>query len=318
MREFAFEMAVAAAVEETTDGLVARQLGTDGRILDLVEIEPGPEFDTRIELTAETIPPAVIQGAVGAGRARPATAVAGDGETAMAAVDRAIEVGFLEAEHRSGRRYVRQVARYPEWFDRLRAIENKPDLGRPGEMELQLRKDVSLAVFDEVILATHSHVTGAHRNRIPEEIGIWRVDPETGERDVLREPASLPVESETLAIGRTTPTRVDLEAIPPEEKRRIRCRIAERAYGKGWRPSLPACRRAEATGPPFRPDDALPYCGYKGRFVEQARECGPICDGYEPAEPPDGDPEAARERHSAWDADPAGRKRRQAGLDRFG
>ncbi|MFW5964466.1 MAG: DUF5787 family protein [Natronomonas sp.] len=319
MREYPFELAVCAAVEAESDGLIARQLGTHTRIVDAVEIRPGPEFDDRIGITAESIPPLAIESDVGAGRARYwKDAIDAAPDRARGAVDRAIEIGFFEAERRNGRRYVRQTTRYPDWVGGLRAFENKPDLGRPGDLELQLRKDVSLALFDEVVLVTESYVTGAHLNRIPESVGVWRFDTETGDIEVVREATPLSTDEPGIAVLGESPARVDIDPVSSEEKRRLRRRVAERAYGKGWRPeTLPACSQADAGGPPFRSGDALPYCEWKGRLVDPARECGTDCGGYDPADPPEADIEAVRECNTPWTANPAGADRKQTGLDRF-
>jgi hypothetical protein len=320
MREYAFELAMCAAVEADSDGLVARQLGSHTRIVDAVEILPGSDFSARTELTAEAIPDLAIESDVGVGRARYwKDAIDAAPDRAKSVVDRAVDIGFFTDERRNGRRYVRQTARYPDWFGGLRAFENKPDLGRPGDLQLQLRKDVSMALFDEVVLVTESYVTGAHLNRIPESVGVRRFFPEEGRFEVVREATPLASAEPGIAVLDETPTQVDIDPVTVDEKARYRRRIAERAYGKGWRPdALPACERAAARGPEFRPDDALPYCGWKGRFVDPARECGPDCDGYAAADPPEADTEAARARQSPWNPDPEGRERRQVGLDRFG
>ena len=327
MREYAFELAVCAALEADSDGVLARQLGTHARVVDAVEVVPGPEFQDRVDLTAAAIPSLAIESEVGPGRARywkdavdaPSDRARRAVDRARRAVDRAVEIGFFEAERRGGREYVRQAARYPDWFDGLRAFENKPDLGRPGDLALQLRKDVSLGLFDEVILVTGSYVTRAHLNRFPEEVGVWRFDPEAGSFDVVREASPLAVDEPGIALLDEHPGRVDVEPVTAVEKARLRLRIAERAYGKGWRPeTFPACERVEARGPDFRPDDTLPFCAWKGRLVDPARECGSDCAGHEPADPPDADVARQRERHTPWRRDPEGAIRRQAALDRFG
>lgn len=320
MREFAFELAVCAAMEAESDGVIARQLGSHSRIVDVVEVVPGPAFDDRIEITPEPIPGPAIESDVGVGRARrPTKAFDTSPERAESIADRAVEIGFFQSERRSGRRYVRQAVRYPDWIGGLRAVENKPDLGRPGDLERQLRKDVSLALFEEVVLVTGSYVTGAHLNRIPEEIGVRRFDVDDGAFETIREPTRLPTDEGGIAILDESPARAEIEPVNAEEKARLRRRIAERAYGKGWRPdTLPGCERAAARGTPFGPADALPYCSWKERFVDPARECGSDCPKYARSEPPDGDPKEMRERRTPWRADPGGVKRRQAGLDRFG
>lgn len=319
MREFAFELAFCAALEADSDGVVARQLGSRSRVVDVVEVRPGPEFQARVEITPDTIPPAAVESDVGVGRARHwKDALDCPPERARDVVDAAVDAGFFAEERRNGRRYVRQAVRYPDWIGGLRAFENKPDLGRPGDLRRQLRTDVSLALFDEVVLVTASYVTGAHLNRLPAAVGVWRFDPDTGAVEVVREADPLPTEDPGFAVREERPGRVDVDPVDAAAKARRRRRIAERALGKGWRPStLPACERADARGPPFGPDDALPYCAWKGRFVDPARECGPDCEGHAAAEPPPADPEGVRAERTAWDPEPAGVRRRQAGLDRF-
>ncbi|MFP8955300.1 DUF5787 family protein [Natrialbaceae archaeon A-CW3] len=360
MSEFAFELELCGALERRREGLglLARQLGGSvanpgGRILDIVCVEPGPEFDERTAITPEEIPSLALEADVGTGRARywkhcfdchP--------DTARRVVDRALEIGFFEAERRRGREYIRQVARYPDWYGSLIGIENKPDLGRPGDLEAQLRLDVSLGLVDAAILATESYVTRAHLNRIPEEVGVWRVH--RGNRggngsvsiepidanttiseeyatesevksnesadgsitiEVIREPTRLPVEEPGIEPLEYQPGRTDVAVVPPGEKARARRRIAERAYGKGWRTyDIPACERCT----PLEQDGAtLPYCEWAGRIVDANAECGPACPGYESADEPDVNLEAERDRQTSWVADPAGKRRRQSGLDRF-
>ncbi len=340
MSEFAFELALCAHLEQRREGVVARQLGASvadpgGRILDVVCVEPSPEFADRVALTAETIPDAAIESAIGAGQARYwKDAFDCHPDRARRATDRAIEIGFFERELRNGREYVRQVARYPDWYGRLVGIENKPDLGRPGDLEIQLRTDVSLAVVDEVVLATESYVTGAHLNRIPEEVGVWRVrrDDRCGsiadansdvtesdasiEIEVVREPTPLPVDEPGIEPTDVQPGHTDIAVVSPEEKARSRRRIAERAYGKGWRTyAFPACRACE---PSTDSGATLPDCQWKGRVVDARSECGPSCGGYEAGSSPDIDLAAEREARTPWRAEPTGTQTRQSGLDRFG
>jgi len=318
VREFGFELSLCAALEREWEAVVSRQLGAGvagQRVLDTVLVEPGPRFGERAAITAETIPPAAIESDAGPGRARRRGAAFDcRPDRARAVVDRAVEVGFFERERRDGHTYVRQAARYPEdWFDRLVGVENKPDLGRPGALETQLLTDVHLAVLDAVVLATASHVTGAHLNRIPDAVGVWEFDPETGHREVVREPQQLPADGYGVEILDREPARTAIEVVTPREKARTRRRLAERAYGKGWRTyDLPACARVDSGA------DGLPRCPWKGRVVRPATDCGPACDGHEPADPPALDREAVRARRTPWEPDPEGRQRRQSGLDRYG
>lgn len=319
MREFAFELALCSHLEADTDGIVSRQLGTSlhgSRVMDVVVIEPGPEFEARTTITHESIPPAAIESSVGPGTARYwKSAFDCPPDQARRVVDRAVEVGFFERQRRSGREYVRQVTRYPDWAGRIRGIENKPDLDRPGDLESQLRRDVALGLVDEVVLATASYVTRAHLNRLPDEVGVWRFDPEQGERTVVRQPTSLDSSVSGTEIVAERAGRTDVRTVDSSDKARQRRRLAERAYGKGWRVALPGCTQArEAT---VAGGGALPGCAWKGRLVNPGSECGPECDGFEPAAPPDASPQTERARRTAWDPDPDGHVRRQAGLGRF-
>ncbi|WP_276255668.1 DUF5787 family protein [Halomontanus rarus] len=322
MSEFAFELELCAALEdrEHGDSVVARQLGGSvadpgGRILDIVCVEPGPEFAERVALTGETIPEAAIESDVGTGRARFwKDAFDCHPEHARRIVERACEIGFFERERRGGRDYVRQIARYPDWYGTIVGIENKPDLGTPGDLEAQLRTDASLGLVDEAILATESYVTRAHLNRIPDEIGVWRFFPETGDLEVIREPTRLPVSEPGIEPLAEHPGRTDVAVVPPAEKARARRRLAERAYGKGWRTyAFPDCEAYESA---TDRGATLPYCSWKGRVVDPASECGSACGGFEAAETPDVDLEAEREGRTPWVADPGG-ARRQSGLDQF-
>ncbi|OIB58490.1 DUF5787 family protein [Natrialba sp. SSL1] len=353
MSEFAFELALCAHLERSStppiadsNPLVARQIGGSvadpgGRILDIVCVEPGLEFDARTAITDAEIPDAAIESAVGPGRSRYwKDAFDCHPNHARRAMERACEIGFFESERRNGREYVRQVARYPDWYDRIVAIENKPDLGRPGDLEMQLRTDVSLALVDEVILATESYVSRAHLHRLPDPVGVWRVhrdrdrsggDPSAPEREssgkveteagvgveieVVREPTPLPTAGPGIEPLAFEPGRTEIEPVSAAEKARARRRLAERAYGKGWRTyDFPGCASCVPT------DEAaatLPYCAWAGDFVDANADCGPDCPGYESAAAPEVDLDGERDRRTAWRASPSGHRRQQSGLDQF-
>ena len=325
MREFAFELSFCAGLEAAhPERLVARQLGASvhgKRVIDVALVSPGPAFDERTTITSGTIPPAAIEADVGVGAAQFYRDAFPDwsARAARGAVEAGVEAGFFETERRNGRLYVRQTARYPDWFSRVVGVENKPDLGRPGDLEMQLRRDVSLALFDEVWLATASHVTGAHLNRIPGEVGVWRFDPETGERRVVREASELDTRGPGVEVLEERPGRTEIRTVSADEKRRHRVRLAERAYGKGWRvpaDAFPACGQCEVADRSGR--GPLPGCAWKGRLDHPEAECGPDCGGFEASDPPVVDVRGARDAHSPWVADPDGRARRQSGLDRWG
>ncbi|MEF8822105.1 MAG: DUF5787 family protein [Halovenus sp.] len=316
MREFGFELALCAHLE-AEETIVSRQLGTSchgSRVMDIVSITPGPEFDDRRAITAETIPPLAIESDVGAGTATYwKHAFDCHPDRARDVVDAAVDCGFFERERHKSRTHVRQSVRYPDWYGTIRGIENKPDLDCPGDLETQLLTDIELGLLDEVVLATSSYVTGAHRNRIPDPVGIWRFDPDSGERTVVREPSRLPVSEPGIEITSRSSTRTEIEIATSDEIERQRRRVAERAYGKGWRTyDLPPCARID-------PDGAgLPYCPWKERLVRPAEDCGDCCDGYEPADRPAVDPDTVRAERSAWEPEPAGRSRTQGSLDNYG
>ena len=316
--EFRFELALCAALE-SPDRVVARQLGAGienpgGRIVDVCVLTPGPEFDRRAAITPDRIPAPAIEAAVGPGEAVPlAAAFDLPPDRAEAVAERATEIGYLERERRDGRPVVRATARYPDdWVGSLTAIENKPDLGTPGDLATQLRYDAALGLFDEVILATASYVTRAHLNRIPETVGVWRFDPDTGEREVVREPTPPDPEEPGVEIRAEHALRTDVALVDAAAKARKRRRIAERAYGKGWRPDLPACAHATTTA------DGRPYCERFDRVVDPGRDCGAVCDAHDPADPPATDRDRLRDERTAWVAAPDGDgPSRQSGLSRF-
>jgi hypothetical protein len=182
-----------------------------------------------------------------------------------------------------------------------------------------------------VVLATESYVTRAHLNRIPDEIGVWRVHREgegtggdsapadTGlEIEVIREPASLPVDEPGIEPLEYQPGRTEIAVVDADAKARARRRLAERAYGKGWRTY--AFAECESCVADASSGATLPHCDWKGRVVDAPAECGAACPGYDSAAAPadESDLEAERDRRTPWRAAPDGKRRRQSGLDRFG
>jgi len=304
-------------------GILARQLGTSvagvgARVMDLVYVEPGPEFDARRRLSAATIPPLAIESEVGIGRFTPVSrAIDAPPEIATHVAETAAEAGFFELGRRSGTAVVRQTTRYPAWYGGLIGIENKPDLASPGDLAAQLRQDVSLGVLDAVILATESYVTRAHLNRLPDAVGVWQVDLSAASPiEVRRPPEPLGADEPGFEILAEQPGQFEVEPVSPGAKARQRRRIAERAYGKGWRTfELPACANASPTD--VAETAGLPGCDWKGRLVDPAAECGPGCGGHEPAPPPAVDLDAERARRTPWVEDPPGVARRQADLAHF-
>jgi hypothetical protein len=313
--EYAFELALCAHLERTREWVLGRQLGASvadpgARVVDVCAVVPGPEFDRRAAITNETIPPRAVE-CVGPGRAvDPVAAFDCAPARARSLADRAVEVGFFEAERQGSRRHVRATTRYPDWIGGLVGIENKPDLGRPGDLQWQLRRDASLGLFDTVVLATESYVTGAHLNRIPDAVGVWRFTDD--DIVVVREPTPLDPTAPGIEPLTEGSLRTDVAVVDPEAKARKRRAIAERVYGKGWRPrEYPGCVSMCPT------DDGRPYCTAFDRVVDPGHDCGASCPAFEAADPPAVDCEALRDARTPWVADPDGVTRRQAGLDRF-
>ncbi len=331
MREYDFELRLAALLERdglpgrpggAGEGILARQLGTSvvgsgSRIMDLLWVVPGPDFERRVALSAETIPPLAIESAVTVGTTRPIKeTIAAPPEVARRVAERAAAVGFFELTRQGGQTVARQAARYPDWFSGLCGIENKPDLGTPGDLAAQLRRDVSLQVLDFVILATASHVTRAHLHRLPDPVGIWRVHPADPSIEVIREPESLDPGEPSFEIRQEQPGQFDVSFVTAREKATQRRRIAERAYGKGWRTyEAPGCANFEPTT--VAGTDGLPGCAWAGRLVEPAAECGPDCPGYEHAPTPDLEKQEERARRTPWIPEVSGAARHQSFLDRF-
>lgn len=332
MREFDFELGLCARLE--SDGypenagieghpIVARQIGggvhnPGARVIDVVLAEPGPEFTSRTAITPETIPDGAIEANVPTGRAVPRReAFAGldtPPERQRKLMERAAEIGFFERERHDGREYVRQAAPYPDWYGNLVAIENKPDLANPGDLDRQLRFDVALSVFDRVVLATGSHVTRGHLSRLPDAVGVWRF--QEGVIEGIRTAESLDTDAPGTEVVEERAGRTRIAPVSADAKARRRRRIAERAYGKGFRSyRFPGCERIEATG--RHGAGGLPRCAFYGRFVDPASECGPDCPGHAPAEAPAVDLDAARAENTPWDPDPEGGARTQSGLDQF-
>ncbi len=315
MREYAFELRLCARLEERFPGTVARQIGASvggERVMDSVVVTPGPEFDARAAITSHTIPPVVLEAEVGR-RWTPVTdAFDGPPGRARSLAERGVESGFLEREFRDGTDCVRAAARYPDWIGELVGFEHKPDLGKPGGLYTQLRKDASLALLDAVVLTTESYVTGAHLNRIPPEIGVWRVDFDRPDPvETVREPTALNADGPGIQIEARGVGKSDVRPVTTDEKARQRRRVAERAYGKGWRPRFPGCARVERGA---EAGATLPYCPWKGRLVNPNADCGPGCAGFEDGAPPETDPRAERAARTDWVADPDGARTEQARL----
>jgi len=230
------------------------------------------------------------------------------------AVHTAADRDLVERRKRGNRIELRRRWRYPEWVERVVAIENKPDLDASAARVLgdQLERDVALGLADEVWVATRAAtgdgsgdddgdgtigrdgVEPALLERLPAEAGILVVREGEGPAGLDVEPVwhprSLAVDTPGTRIlerpdgGAHDQSAARFEYADAEWKAGKRREIAERAYERGWRGYMDQvrtdCRH-------FRLADAeapLPACAAKGRCVT-ARECSGSCPQFEP-EPP--------------------------------
>jgi hypothetical protein len=226
------------------------------------------------------------------------------------AVHEAADRGLVETRRDGNRIELRREYRYPDWVERIVAVENKPDLTASAARALgdQLERDVALGLADEVWVATRAtgaDVEPALYERLPVEAGILAVGGEQGSPSasgtsaravgddgvgVAWNATALPVsEPGTRILERPSGDEFDrsaarFEYVAPEWKAAKRREIAERAYERGWRSFLdtmrPDCRHFELRDPAV----PLPYCTAKGRHVTAA-ECRGSCPEFAP-EPP--------------------------------
>ena len=212
------------------------------------------------------------------------------------AIHRAADRDILDTRKRSGRLQIRRRFPYPEWVERIVAIEHKPDLAASAADRLaaQLEYDVALGLADEVWLATaqtNDGVPPAYFERMPVEAGILSLAMPPGEATVLWHPRALSVEKPgTRILDRPETNTIDqsaarVEFVPPDEKATIRRQIAERAYEGGWRDVLshmrPDCRHCTLSIGTLTHE---PRCLAKGR-AQRAAECHGRCPDFSP-EPP--------------------------------
>ena len=309
--EFAFELAVCGWVErhwppgEGCDDavVVARQLGTRHRRWDTIVLECDPEGLAERARFGDSSLDGDLLGVVRNAPAQWAWYRDALPEPdypwryVREAVTRAADRGLVERRTRGGRVQLRRRWPYPDWVNRIVAIENKPDMDASAARSLagQLRRDVALALADEVWVGTQAgQAAEVLLADAPVEAGILAVG--TNQRgasaaEVVWQPRTLPVdEPGTRILDRPSNGRHDssawrFEYASPDWKATKRLEIAERAYGRGWRSYVdsmrPDCRHFE-----LRPTDAVarPFCQAKGRH-QTARECAGDCPSFEP-EPP--------------------------------
>lgn len=318
--EFTFEISLCAYLESNREGIISRQLGSGitrpgGRILDTVVVTPGPAFEQRTALSSAAVPTPLLEADLGPGRFRPAGAVLTmPPQRRRGLIEHAVAAGVLETRRVDGRQEIKLRTRYPRhWFDEIIAVENKPDLSTPGDLDWQLQYDVSLGLLDRVVLATATHVTRTHLDRIPDPVGVWEYD--TDAVVVRRAATPLAPENTGLELLEDHGDWTEFAVARPAAKRSRRRRIAEHAYGKGWRTyESVGCRHFTTTD--RHGAETIPYCTWAETIVNPTEVCGPDCPGYEPADAPPLELDEDRARRSGWQPTTPG-PRRQSGLDRF-
>ncbi|WP_233738248.1 DUF5787 family protein [Halocatena pleomorpha] len=220
------------------------------------------------------------------------------------AIHTATDRGILETRRRGNRVEIRRKWEYPDWVDRIVAIENKPDLDASAARTLteQLQHDVALALADAVWVATRATgetVEPALLEQLPVETGILTVatDDDRASTDrgtdasVVWHPRSLDRTAVgTRILDRSADNESDLsvarfEYADPEWKATKRLEIAERAYERGWRSYVdsmrPDCRWFSLRS---IDGDVLPWCGANA-CSQSSAECSGRCPSFEP-EPP--------------------------------
>jgi hypothetical protein len=311
VKEFGFELRVCAWADRNwppgtqRDGatLVARQLGTRRRRWDTVVVGTSEAaLEARAPFGEERLDSDLLHVA----RHAPASwafyrdALPEPGypwRYVREAVHRAADRGFVETRRDGNRIELRRRYRYPEWVDRIVAIENKPDLDAAAARVLaeQLEHDVAMGLADEVWLATRAtgeEIEPALLEAMPVEVGILAVSARDGEwrAEPVWNPRSLAVSDPGTRIlerpdgGVHDHSAARFEYADPEWKADKRLEIAERAYERGWRSYVdtmrPDCRGFELRDP----SGPFPWCASK-RHEQTAAECGSGCPEFEP-EPP--------------------------------
>ena len=305
--EFGFELRVCAWAEQRwrPDGgdvprIVARQLGTRDRRWDTVVVEVDPEGLARRRRFGEQRLDSDLLHVV---RNAPADwqyyrdALPHPGypwRYVREAIHQAADRGVVETRRNGNRIELRRKWAYPDWVQRIVAIENKPDLDASAADALadQLGHDVALGLADEVWLATDSEKQDVERallTEMPVEAGILAFD--GGAASVEWLPQSLDADATGTRItdrpsgGEYDKSAAGFEYVDADWKADKRLEIAERAYERGWRSYVdtmrPDCRHFRVAGADH---GYVPRCAAKQR-EQTAAECSGSCPEYEP-EPP--------------------------------
>ncbi|QLG51256.1 DUF5787 family protein [Natrinema halophilum] len=212
-------------------------------------------------------------------------------------IHRADDRGVVETRRNGNRIEIRRTWEYPDWLERIVAIENKPDLDKSAARALasQLEYDVAMGLADEVWVATRAtgeRVEPVLFEDLPVEVGILALDPEALTGEIAWHPRTLAVDDRGTRIlerpdgGTRDGSAARFEYVDPETKVDKRLAIAERAYERGWRSFVDTmrhdCRHFQLRAPDSR--QALPYCAANDRS-QSAAECSGSCADFEP-EPP--------------------------------
>ena len=308
--EFAFELHVCQWAEdnwpptgeEETTAIVARQLGTKRRRWDTIVVECDPEGlrqraqfgERRLDSDLLDIVPHAPAEWEWYQDALPDPGY--PWQYVREAIHRAGDRGILDTRKRGNRIEIRRKHEYPDWVERIVAIENKPDLDASAARDLapQLHRDVALGLADEVWVATAATgetVEPILLEDLPVEAGVVTLDVDADAAETSWHPRSLAVDDPgTRILENPSPSEHEtlaarFEYADPDWKAQKRLEIAERAYERGWRAFAdtmrPDCRHFELSA-----DETgiVPRCTAKGR-TPTASECRHSCSSFEP-EPP--------------------------------
>ncbi|WP_135829245.1 DUF5787 family protein [Halorussus halobius] len=309
--EFVFELRTCRWAERewppTDDGgvrpaIVARQLGTERRRWDTIVVEVDPEGlrrrrrfgPRRLDSDLLDVIPHAPADWTWYRDALPDPGY--PWRYVRESIHRADDRGILDVRKRDNRIQIRRKWAYPDWVERIVAVENKPDLSASAARDLapQLEYDVALSLADEVWVATRAtaeSVEPALLERLPVEAGILTLDSRDGDAEVEWFPRNLDADAPGTRIlerGEETEygtTAGRFEYADPDWKRAKRLEIAERAYETGWRDYAetmrPDCRHFEL-GRDGRA--LLPWCSATDCHQTSAA-CSGSCPEFSP-EPP--------------------------------
>ncbi|QSG05290.1 DUF5787 family protein [Halapricum desulfuricans] len=280
--------------------LIARQLGTKRRRWDTIVIECDPDaLETRARFGRKRLDSDLLDVLRHAPEewAWYRDALPDPGypwRYVRESIHRADDREILETRTRGNRLQIRRRWAYPDWVERIVAIENKPDFDASAARALtdQLQRDVAVGLADEVWVATaggREQFERALLEDVPVEVGILLV--EGRDAEAVWQPRSLSPDQPGTRIeqrpdgGERDASAARFSYVDPDWKREKRLAIAERAYERGFRSYVktmrPDCRHFELDDVPA---GFLPHCDAKSCH-QTASECRGGCPEYEP-EPP--------------------------------